>query len=302
MRIKNKLFPYPVLHNEQEKSNYLESSFKLSLTQEYGDNLYVLKDLCVIYENKELKQLVEDGYAKCVCIVECALCMFRKTFEISEKPQTIQINLFDLNSKIEISAFMYATKKIKKFVSEKFEDFYKGFQFEIEPNSIIAIDNGLNQRIEYVDKNEKKKSSIFVIVTDADEDSRTSKWTYDENLIKISVPKLQHSEYESIKSVPTYRNAFLSTFAVTPLSFILFDFIKSERQVAELEYEYKWFKAFTDSYEKVFNKKLIDEEFLKMDNVQVYCVVQEIFEYCVVDSVDDFFKICHEGISDLNED
>ena len=302
MRIKNKLFPYPILHNEIFSNNYDNSGFELSLNVNYDDEFYILEDLKVEFQNKDLKYLVENGLAKCVCILECPLCMYRKTFEISTTPNTYKFNLFDLNGKIEISAFMYATKDIKGFESSDFEEFYHGYKFDIDKFSIIAIDNGLKQRLEYQNKNDNKKSSIFVLISDLDEDARTSKWTYDENLIKISVPKLQHSEYETIKSIPLYKNVFLSTFAVTPLSFILADFIKSERQIADLECDYKWFKAFMDSYEKVFNERLTDEEFLKMDNVSIYSVVQEIFEYCVIDSVDDLFKICNEGLGDTDED
>lgn len=302
MRIQNKLFPYPILHNEIFSSNYETSNFELLFEPKFEDEYYVLENLRIDFDNPELERLIDDGFAKCVCVFECPLCMYRKTFEISKEPKTVKINLFDLNGKIEISAFMYAIKKINAFRSNDFEPFYGEYKFDIEPNCIIAIDNGLKQRIEFKDKNDRKKSSIFVLISDLDENARTSKWTYDENLIKISVPKLQHSEYETIKLVDKYKNAFLSMFAVTPLSFIISDFIKSERQVADLEYEYKWFKAFNDAYERKYEVRLSDEEFLKMDNVKVYEIVQEIFDYCVVDSIDDLYKVCNEGIGDLNED
>lgn len=302
MRIKNKLFPYPVLHNELFNNNYEDSGFELKFDQKIDNEYYILENLKIEFSNIELKELIENNQAKCVCIIECPICMYRKTIDISLNPKTVKLNLFDLTGKMEISAFIYTTKKITGFTSNSLESFYKGRVFDIDPYCIIAIDNGLKQRLDYDDNNDKKKSSIFVIITDLDEQANTSKWTYDENLIKISVPKLQHSEYESIKSVPLYKNAFLSMFAVTPLSFILFDFVKSERQIADLEYEYKWFKAFNDSYERSFNVRLTDEEFIKLDNVQIYSIVQEIFNYCVINSVDDLYQICNEGIGELDED
>lgn len=302
MRIKNKLFPYPVLHQDINFNNYDNSSYELVCNVRYEAEFYILDDLKVVFKNDELQKLYEDGFVKCVCIVECPLCMYRKTIELSQEAKIVKLNLFDLNGKIEISSFMYASKKINKFYSEDFEKFYEGHDFSIDEFSLLAIDNGFKQRLEYQDKNDTKKAAIFVMISDLDEEARTSKWTYDENLIKISIPKLQHSEYEALKFEPLYKNALLSTFAVTPLSFILFDFVTSERQIADLECDYKWFRAVMQAYERVFNSKLTDAEFLKLDNVKIYEIVQEIFEYCVVDAIDDFYKIGTQGSGDLYED
>ena len=292
MRIKNKLFPYPVLNNDIFFSNYEESTFELEYNDRFDDDYFILENIKVILTNKELNHLLEEEIAKCVCIVECPQSMYRKVFDISTKPQTIKISLFNLIGKLEISAFIYANKKINNLISDDFNDVYGGFSFSIDKNSILAIDNGFKQRIDFKDKDDKKKSSIFVLISDLDETSNIAKWTYDENLIKISIPKLQHSEYEAIKYVESFKNSFLSMFAVTPLSFILSDFISEKIPVAELEYNYKWFKAFNDVYEKTFKNRLNDEVFLKLESVDIFSIVQKIFNYCVVDAIDDLFKIC----------
>ena len=104
-----------------------------------------------------------------------------------------------------------------------------------------------------------------------------------------------------MKSVSKFKNVFLSMFAVMPLSFILLDFVNQQFQIGELEYNHKWFKAFNDSYERVFNKRLTDEEFLQFDSKRIYEVVQEIFDHCIVNGVDDLFTICTEGVIDTDE-
>ncbi len=302
MRIKNKLFPYPVLHQNVFFSNYNQSEFKLSYDDKIQDGLFLLENICITLSNPELKEMLNDGVLKCACIVECPQSMYRKTFEISETPRTIEIQLFNLIGKLEISAFLYALDAINEFSSNDFDEVYKEYTFDVEKYCIMAIDNGLKQRIEFESKDDKKKSSIFVLITDLDENAKTIKWSYDENLVKISIPKLQHSEYDTIKSVSRYKNIFLSQFAVTPLSFILSDFITEQISVDELEYNYKWFKSFNDAYAKTFDKRLNDEEFLQMDNVKIYSVVQEIFDYCIIKGVDDLYTICNEGVGGIDED
>lgn len=302
MNIKNKLFPYPVLNNDVYLSNYKSSHFELEYNDRFDNENFILDNIHVTLDNEDLKKLIKNNEIKCYCIVECPQSMYRQTFEISTEPRTVKIPLFDLIGKLEVSAFLCANVDINNYFSSDFEDLYDDVKFDIEKHSIVGVDNGMKQRIDYEDRDDDKKGSIFVIITDLDATSRTTKWTYDENLIKITVPKLQHSEYESIKSVPNYKNIFLSMFAVTPLSFILSSFVKEKVPISELEFHFKWFKAFNDTYEKMNNKRLTDEEFLEYDNVQIYSLIQELFNYCVTNSVDDLFKICNEGVGELNED
>ena len=133
-----------------------------------------------------MEKLLDLNEIKCYCIVECPQSMYRQKFEISTKPSTITIPLFDLIGKLEVSAFLCANNNIDNYFSSDFEDLYDDIKFDIDKYSILAIDNGMKQRIDYEDKDNDKKGSIFVIITDLDPESRTTKWTYDENLIQIN--------------------------------------------------------------------------------------------------------------------
>lgn len=301
MRIKNKLFPYPILINNINLNNFNESKFLLEYEDLTENGLFILNNIFVKLTNPDLEYMFEKGILKCCCIIECPQSMYRKNFEISTSPKRIEISLFNLIGKVEISAFLYAVQSIENYSIDDFEEEYQEYKFDIDKYCMLAIDNGFRQRIDYDNNEDKKKSSIFVLLSDPNENSKTVKWTYDEKLIKISVPKLQHSEYDTMKSVTKFKNTFLSMFAVTPLSFILSDFVKEKMPVAELEFNFKWFKSFNDSYEKVFSKRLNDEEFLQLDNVKIYEIVQEIFEHCIINGVDSLYSICTEGLGDTDE-
>ena len=143
MRIKNKLFPYPTLHREKILSEYDGVIFELKCEEERDEQFYVLKNVYVDIDDVNLLQLLDKGDIKCVCIVECPRCMYRKVFEVGPVKQDIKIPLFDLAGKIEISCFIYAAKSLSGFVSNKFLDDYSGYSFDmtllILPSSFIKL-------------------------------------------------------------------------------------------------------------------------------------------------------------------
>ena len=116
MRIGNKIFPYPTLNNNNHLSGYNDTSdfeVKFDTSQEgeliIENNQVVLRNICFLLENEKLKELYNDNKLKCALIVECSSSLFRKMLHINEKPVEITFPIYDLNSIVNISAYMYAT-------------------------------------------------------------------------------------------------------------------------------------------------------------------------------------------------
>lgn len=292
MRIKNRLFPYPLLHHDKIESSYKYGEFTLDFCDEKDDENYIM-NLRAILVNNTLKNLVDAGKATIVCVVECPQAMYRKSYVISQEFQLIKIPLYDLVGSVEISSFIYANQDIDEYSPDNLSDEYLINQFSIEKYSILAVDNGFNQKIHFEDFDDTKKKSIFVLVTNLDENAKTIEWEYDSDLIKIFIPEYQHKEYEAIKHQEETQKIFLSLFAITPLTMIISELIKNEELVSDLKFKYKWFIGFCEAYKRVNNVELTDEEFSRLDNRSIYNVLQKIFDYAIVDSVDQVFELCN---------
>ena len=303
MRIKNKLFPYPILHKQVLYSGFKTSTYKLYMNTEITDNEYIIKNIYVSLNDNNIKRLYNEKKVKIVCVVECAQSMYRKTFEIGFEPMDIVIPKFDLVGYIEMSSFIYATEDINDYHSEDFLDDYEGLSISIEKNCIIAIDNGFHQTVVFDSSNDDKKNGIFVFMTNENPDKKVVEWAIDNELVKIYIPEYQHMEYNVMKYDEIYTNTFLSIYVVPVLTMILSNFIREQSDIDDLQTNYKWFMNFKKIYEKEFSKELTDEEFLNWNNNYIYEVVQQMFDNCVINSMDNLYDIrTNERVGDQDED
>ena len=300
MRVKNRLFPYPILHDNFIGTCFKNEIFLLDFQSSIDEENYIIS-IKPFITNKTLINLLKKGLGEIVCIVECPLAMFRKNYTIAMEGTTIKIPLFDLVGSLEVSGYIYATKDIDNYSPDNLCDEYFINNFSIEKYCILAINNGFNQKVYFDDLDDTKKKSIFVLVSNLDQNKKTIEWTYDSDLIKIYVPEFQHKEYESIKYNDASKKIFLSLFAVTPLSMIISDLVKSGETVEDLKFSYRWFVGFCNAYKKNFNKELIDEEFNKLESSDVYEVVQTIFDNSLCSAIDEVFILCN-NIGGFHED
>ena len=299
MRIKNRLFPYPLMHKNILESSFKSGTFDLNIeTRQDGVN-YVITVTSSI-GNDYIKGLIQNGRAKTVCVVECPQAMYRQHFLLTEEKQIIEVPLFDLIGQIEISGFIYTTEKIDDYAPTDLLDDYIVRTFSIDKHCIISVNNGVTQKISFDDLDDTKKKSIFILVCNLDPNCRQIEWSYDNNFINIYIPEYQYREYESLKHFSGTQKSFITLFALAPLSMILAEFIKTEESLEDLKYQYRWFNAFCKAVKEINNKEITDEDFQKMDNSAVYELVQRVFDYCLTDSIDEIFELCN-GIGGYDE-
>lgn len=302
MRIKNKLFPYPVMNDEKLYTGFKSSEFKFTYDYEMNEDNFIIKNLIVHLNNTNLLNLYEEGKINIVCIVECARSMFRKAYNLTLEPNEIIIPKYDIVGKIEVSAFIYANETITDYYSEDFLDDYEENSMYIEKNCILAIDNGYHQRIDYDFEEDNKKTAIFAFVTNDDEDCRVVKYEYETDIIKILIPKLQHAEYETMKYDEVYTKAFLSMFVVSPLSMIISEFLREGSDVEGLKIQYRWFISVCEAYKKIYGKELEDEEFYTMSNLDIYEICQNLFDCCVLGAIDDLYDFRNNRLGGFEDE
>lgn len=295
MRIGKRLFPYPVLNSEKLYSQFKKSIFQLNYDEEVSEDkqFYLLKNIYCELDNPTLIDFINKDLAELVCIVECPSTMYRKKFILPLEPSDIQIDLADLNNKINVSAFIVAKEDIDEYKADDFIDDYSDITFSIEKHDILAADDGYINTVDFNDLDDDKQNSIFIIIKDKNISNGTMAIEYDSEKITISLPEEQWNYYEKSKKVPQFKNLYFSIIAIPSLGYAVSCLQKSEPSVDTLKIEYNWFNSFCEAYKKYHGEELDDDTFIKMNsNLEA----QLIFDSPVTKAVDQLFDILNRGM------
>ena len=132
MQLGKKVPPYPILNKSRNMSSYKNSNFSFSYELEETTELFIIKNIKIETDSRDLLKYFNLQKLKAVVIVECSSTIYRKKFEIFINPIDIKIPIKDLNDKVEISCFVYATEDIENYSSQDMQDAYHGYSFMIE--------------------------------------------------------------------------------------------------------------------------------------------------------------------------
>ena len=110
MRIRNNLFPYPVLNSKETISSFVNSIFKFDYEEYQDDNYYYLNNIKIDLSDKKILELIEQDKAETKVIVECSRTIYRSIFSVNLTGTTIKIPISELRGPVEISCFIYAKK------------------------------------------------------------------------------------------------------------------------------------------------------------------------------------------------
>jgi hypothetical protein len=289
MHLGKRLFPYPTLNAEKVLSQYTKSVFEFSYDRSLSDDKFVLDNVFYELTNAYIKSLVADGKAKCLCVVECSNTRYRKTFDISETPQRIVINLRDLNDKVSIGAYIIATQDIDDFSPDDLDPDYEGFDtFSVEKYDVIAIDDGYLEKVSFDQEKDNAVSSIFIVVEDGHIKDEMMKVSYDSKKIIISLPKSAFPSYDKGKRPEKYHCIFFSLMSIPALAYALDDLKSMDKTLDELTMLYDWLPSVTKQYKNVFGKELIDEDFKTMKSLEV---AQALMNYPSTKAIVESFNL-----------
>lgn len=290
MRIGKRLFPYPTINNSRNASCFKNSSYSLEYVDyedEKGTHL-ILKDACIVLNNRNLSNLINDGKAKAVLIVECSSTIFRKKYSISQTPIDIKIPLSNLRGKVEISSFIYATEEIKYYHDKDFLDDYEEYSFNIEKYDILAIDDGFTTKIDYDKSKDKKLSSIFLVVSDSNQALQTMRVRNADKQIIIYLPEKQFGIYDQIKINSSFQNIFFAIITIPALSNCLIELQKKDLDIEEIRMEHSWFSSIINGYKRIYGNELTEDRFKELNAFEF---AQEVMNNATINSIGDVFDI-----------
>lgn len=302
MNIGKRLFPYPVLNNVKLYSQFKDASFTLSYEEEVTDDQIIFNNLLADLKSEYLCNLIAEGCAKVVCVIECANTMYRKPFEIAPNTlNTIKIPLVDFNGKYQVSAYIVAVKDFD-YVCDDFLDEYEGYTFQVEKNDILAVDDGFVNKVDFNTDEDTKKSSIFLVIKDKKLTDGSCVTEYDSDKIQINLPEEQWNKYDMTKRQPKYQDMYFSILAIPALTYSLTKLRSenSDSDLATLRIDYKWFSVFADAYNKATNTELDDEEFFVKD-FNCHQASQLVLNSPVTKAIDLIFDLTVSGGS-VDED
>lgn len=287
MHIGRRLFPYPILNNDPLYSQFENSSFQLEYEEIIDEEYYIINDLYVNLNNNYLISLINKKQAQIVCLVECSSTMFRKIYNLDlNKKECIKIPLTEVNGLINVSSYIIATQNIPSYYSKDFSNDYLDYSFNIEKNCILAVDDGYSNKIQFNEREDTKKSSIFLVIKDTTIKDHTMKVEFDTNKIHIYLPEEQWNIYDKTKKIATYQSTYFSILIVPALLDSILSLQKTGENVEELRIDYLWFDSFATIYEKNYDKELTNEIFSELNALYE---IQKIFNGPNVDAINMIF-------------
>lgn len=286
MRVGKKLFPYPVINNSEKISSFKNATFSLVYDDESDDENLILKDTHIVIDDLNLINLISQGKAKGALIIECSSTIYRETKEIDLENRDIIIPLSELNDKVFISSFIYATENIDGYKSENFLDDYGEYSFDIEKYDILAADDGFFKTIEYDQEDDQKNDSIFSVIKTKKIDTMLVDVSQKKIIIKL--PESEHGCYYNLRFNKTYQPLFFSMMAIPALSIVLQKFKDQDMDVEEISDDYYWFNAIMVSYEKICGKPLSNEVFHETESL---ILAQKLLNNSTLDGINKLFRL-----------
>lgn len=294
MLIKSRLFPYPILDQFEDTSCYDNAEFLLNYEIEEDDKNNLTK-LTISYDLNEEKliELIKDGDCKVSVLIDCSYTNFRQQFDFNgTKELVLSFPRDNFLESTEICGLVIANKNIEKFSSRNFKKLYKGIEFDIEKNDILALYQAEPFHTEFEDEDIRKIESIFSIKRNEKlEGGFKVDFALNPKKIVIWVPSKTYDIYDSTKFYTDYtKNCYFSFFLIGTIATILQEIKLSEEyeDIQDVCLKYKWFKSIIKSYRTNTDKDLTLDIIKKEEPTYL---AQILLGNCVIKGIESFNEV-----------
>lgn len=295
MRIRNNLFPYPVLNSKETISSFDNTFFRFDYEEYQDDNYYYLKNIKIDLNDAKILELIAQGKAEVKIIVECSRTIYRSIFAINMDESTIKIPISKLRGPVEISCFIYAKENLTEYYSNNFKKVYGDYKFDIDKYDILAVDDGYNTKIDFDEQKDNKISSIFVVVSSGDPNANTMDFTVKRKNIKITLPNKEYGFYTNMKNDSNYQNIFFAIIAIPALTYALTKAQEEDFDTARNTYD--WLESVINAYQRVYERNIKDDwGKLEVD------VPQKLLNNAIIQSLNDFYFLMIDRYRKRGED
>lgn len=260
MRIKAKLYPYPLLESCFGQCDYVDSKFNILVEQKCNKSTIELTFIPVL-DNNELIDLINRGDADYAVHIECQLTSFRKLYRIKDGSLKITLNANDIEGSFTICTFIIANNDIYNYSNAKFNEDYKGFTFNIEKGNILAIGDSYDLQVNKDRDNLGNVQSIFGLIVNDNENDTDVKIDITGEKIVIALPQEEYKTFKAL--VKTKANqAVLHSMTLIPALMEAFDQLKKKINNGDFELFIgkKWFRSISKAFENF--GIVFDEEYI----------------------------------------
>lgn len=272
MRIKNRLYPYPVLRSST--GDYLHTTFKCTITPQVSEKecrfLFVM-----VCNNKTITKLIEDGKAMYAVHIECKYTYYRDLKFSPDDKFSINLDSSLVDQQIEVCPVIVATEDVVGYTCSDLDDVYVGEHIVIKKGNPIAIGNQATIEITKERDNLKKLSQPFCILPypDSNPNRPIEKFASidytDNNQLIIYLPKEDFailSRVQNPKNIDTIHAAMYFSALIEALDYMKMD-------ASEEDQDKRWYIA--------LNTKAIDKGLgeIKGNQRSAFELAQILFDY-----------------------
>ena len=258
MRIKAKLYPYPLLESCFGQEDYVDSKFNILVEQKNnGSNIELT--FRPVLDNCGIQELINNGDADFAVHIESTLTSYRRLFRVKGSGLTIKISANDVENNINICTFIIANKDLNNYSNEKFNEDYDGFTFNIEKGNILAIGDSYELDINKEKDDVGNIQSIFGLIELKNEKEKDIKIDVSMEKINIALPKKEFNSFKMLMRAPENR-AILHSMILIPALMEAIDQMKDSVKNGEFYniQNKKWYRSLVKAAENIYIE--IDEE------------------------------------------
>ena len=231
MNLNNISLPYPVLGINDDILPVPEQPEAVITT----DNLSFHFHVVLKYDNPDISNLIQLGYAIHVCEVACPSTKYRKCFTSENEILDITIPRKAIGGKILFTPTVTVKQSISNYINSGFHPDYSGHKFDMEPGDILAVFGQLsyNADIEY---DKLKAVGSFMVIEETDNSLPIT--MLDRDKIRLLLPTTLFEQYKNnpqVNSNPDILHASLVLNSLT-LALCKFEDYKDKKWAEAIQY------------------------------------------------------------------
>ena len=225
MRIKNKLFPYPIV---QEKNGvYKTAKYTASVTYQIIEGRCELSFHARI-NVPEIKALIDKGKAVYAFHLECGRTYFRRMVVSQNETCNITLDGKKIDRVLEICPMIIATQSVSHFVCKDLSDVYAGEELSFARGDILAI--GTHESVTIIKDKDALKKLTAMFYVDPYPDGMDEKFLSiqpGDKQVGILVTQNDAARFSQCKDDPKRRNTFYAALYL-PALIATVDLMKSK--------------------------------------------------------------------------
>lgn len=269
MEIRNRLFPYPVLSDEND--DYIQGNFsvEVGITQGINDISFTFS---INLDNSGIQKLVNHGDAYFAIHIECSKTAYRKLLVSSQKTVNFHVLSTRINGDVALVGMVVAKKDIPYYKNEGLNVDYENADIFIPRAGIIAYQNMPKVRVTKNYEELKSSESFFSIVKRAKDnnDMHPVEFELTQEKIRIVVDENVYGAYIRYSMDDSTKNLLWSLLLMPAVIYML-ERLRTDGIDAYEETE--WYQKISSSY----NVQGIDfEDTIQNRNIPITDIAQEM--------------------------